>query len=221
MLERIPQILHQAHLSPENKVNLAKLNFLKFHPDWEYKLWTEDDVFDLIQSKYPDFFLTWFYLYPQIKKWQAAIPAIMHHYGGVYADINTQFRRNIDPLIPKWHKLVLRSLASNEQDLGGMTNSFFASVKGSPIWLRQMNYIKNYDVSAGRKNSSGEPANDILDLSEHAGEICLGNCLQESLSLGEIKKDEIYLIRPNFVGSSSGENINSPGTGANFIFIEQ
>ena len=44
----IPKIIHQIWLGPNKRpdiwMNSWKINYIKKHPDWTYKLWTEKEI---------------------------------------------------------------------------------------------------------------------------------------------------------------------------------
>lgn len=94
---RIPKIIHQIWIGPDappEKFNEWQATWHKYHPDWQYKLWTNDDVahFPLINKKQFD----------QEKNFGAKADIlrleILNRYGGLYVDIDGECLQPFDTL---------------------------------------------------------------------------------------------------------------------------
>lgn len=93
----IPKIIHQTWRDHNLPVPKAWPESWKRHnPDWEYRLWTDDDLLALVQTNYPE--LESLYLsYPKpVQRADMARYLILHHHGGVYADIDTECMGPLD-----------------------------------------------------------------------------------------------------------------------------
>lgn len=82
---RIPKIIHQIWIGPRPLPAACKkfqATWIKVHPDWEYKLWTNEDIenFELTNKK----------LYDQSTNWgqksDIARYEILYRFGGLYID---------------------------------------------------------------------------------------------------------------------------------------
>jgi mannosyltransferase OCH1-like enzyme len=93
---KIPKIIHQIWIG--KKLPAVFLKFVQsiqmYHPDWEYKLWTQDDIPQLNlrnqcfidQSRNPGEI-------SDLMRYE-----ILYRYGGVYLDVDFQCLRSLEPL---------------------------------------------------------------------------------------------------------------------------
>jgi inositol phosphorylceramide mannosyltransferase catalytic subunit len=94
---RIPNTIHRVWLGglpmPEEHERLGR-TFAQYHPDWEMRLWTEDDLPELGIDP--------------TQRSRARTPAelanvvryeVLHRYGGVYVDTDVECRRPLTPLL--------------------------------------------------------------------------------------------------------------------------
>ena len=118
----IPRILHQIWWQGEddllrrsktsygeemyNQPDWRSTNFLKwsnswkrFHPRWQYRLWTETSINNMVRKHFPQFQSLFFAFDATIKKIDFARYLILFLYGGVYVDMDFEAFRPIDPLI--------------------------------------------------------------------------------------------------------------------------
>ncbi|KAG5342521.1 hypothetical protein C0989_000649 [Termitomyces sp. Mn162] len=100
-IERIPRIIHQTwktDVLPARWKGISEA-CRKMMPDYEYMLWTDASSRDFIASHYP-WFLENFdgYTYP-IQRADAIRYFVLHHYGGVYIDLDIGCLRPVDPLL--------------------------------------------------------------------------------------------------------------------------
>jgi UDP:flavonoid glycosyltransferase YjiC (YdhE family)/glycosyltransferase involved in cell wall biosynthesis len=99
--DAIPRILHQTWRDAEPPAALAALRrtWQAHHPGWTFHLWTDPDNRELIRRHYP-WFLPWYDGYPEsIMRADAARYFILHHYGGVYADLDFECLRPMETLL--------------------------------------------------------------------------------------------------------------------------
>lgn len=101
----IPKIIHQTAPRDVSKWNeiwpKCQASWKRNFPDWEYRMWTDEDLDQLIRTKY-----TWFYhtyvSYPKnIMRIDAARYFILYEYGGMYADMDFECVKNFEHLIPR------------------------------------------------------------------------------------------------------------------------
>jgi mannosyltransferase OCH1-like enzyme len=63
-------------------------SWIKFHPDWEYHLWTDDDNKKFVESYYPKFLNLYNSLDCNIKKADVIRYFRLHKDGGLYVDLD-------------------------------------------------------------------------------------------------------------------------------------
>jgi mannosyltransferase OCH1-like enzyme len=140
-VSRVPKILHQSWKTTEIPVawKVAQHSCIKMHKDdgYEYRLWTDADAEELIESKYPWFISTYrSYLY-DIQRADSARYFILHQFGGIYLDLDIYCLSSLDYLrgsaggfvVPKTHPI-------------GVSNDLLVSPPGHPFTLR---LIRNLD----------------------------------------------------------------------------
>ncbi len=130
-VESIPRILHQTWKTEDVPLHWQCLreSWLTRHRDWHYQLWTDADNRALIARRYPWFLPTYDAFDRPIQRVDAAKYFILHANGGVYADLDTECRRCVDPLV-EGARLVL----SRTPD-GVIDGAFLASTPGHPFWV--------------------------------------------------------------------------------------
>ncbi|MFD1912484.1 glycosyltransferase [Halodurantibacterium flavum] len=141
MTPLIPKIIHQTwrdHDLPEPRH--WPESWKKLNPEWEYRLWTDADLLDLVRTYYPE--LEELYLsYPRpVQRADMGRYLILHHCGGIYADLDTECLIPLDPLAAD-SRVVLAEEPIEHRYNGiplGMDRLFFngvmASPQGHPFW---------------------------------------------------------------------------------------
>lgn len=136
----IPKIIHQTAPADKTKWNdiwfKCQESWKKYFPDFEYKMWTDEDLDNLIKNDF-----LWFYeIYKNydknIKRIDIARYFILHKYGGIYADMDYMCFKNFYDLLPK-DKVSISE--SNFPENEYMQNALMISPKEHPFW---MNVIK-------------------------------------------------------------------------------
>lgn len=123
---KIPKIFHRIWIGnkpmPEEYEYYGQ-TFMDLHPDWEYKLWTDDNLpvnkfqnRDLYKSDNGVVF-----------KANIARIELLYLYGGVYADTDFEFYKNIEPLLKDYDHF----FTGEKQGIIG--NGIIGSVAGHPI----------------------------------------------------------------------------------------
>jgi hypothetical protein len=98
----IPRVVHQTWKNrkiPRKVYPSAWTHSWKaLHPKWEHRLWTDEDLLKLAETDYPEFA-------PLMRDARGVIKAdvgrllILHRHGGLYADLDYQALRPMDPLV--------------------------------------------------------------------------------------------------------------------------
>ncbi|WP_400087345.1 glycosyltransferase [Yoonia sp. R78084] len=137
----IPKIIHQTWRDHNLPVPKAwPESWQRHNPDWEYRLWTDDDLLAFVRQCYPE--LEALYLsYPKpVQRADMARYLILHHHGGVYADIDTECMAPLD-IIAGEERIIFSAepleQAFHAHRLGMdlvLSNAVMASPKGHPFW---------------------------------------------------------------------------------------
>ena len=90
----IPKHIHQIYISNGGKTipiqHKEKISSWKItHPSYEYTLWNSSMIEKLLQDKYPTLAGVYFSYSQWINKVDMAKYVILHHRGGIYADVDT------------------------------------------------------------------------------------------------------------------------------------
>ena len=142
---KIPKIFHQIWFDfkqgngaefPE-KFKTYRDSWTNQHPDWEYKLWSEDEFLKIL----PDNLQALYHKYDvMIKKVDFAKFVVLQKYGGVYVDTDEECFKNIEPLMADYD-VVLAFDYPVERLTPDMSiiNSFMATVPDHPLFAYVIN----------------------------------------------------------------------------------
>ena len=99
---RIPRIIHQIWYEQDELTDSLKeisKSWKEFHPDWEYILWNNSKIDELLHVHFPNF-IPCYKSYPHdIQRWYAIRYLILFLYGGLYVDMDYLCLEPIDSLI--------------------------------------------------------------------------------------------------------------------------
>ncbi len=94
----IPKLIHQtartADLPEKWRGFQQKLQSL--HPDWTYRLWTDDDNLAFVHAEYPDFTDTYARLPKSIMRADVIRYLLMYRLGGLYLDLDYEMLKPFD-----------------------------------------------------------------------------------------------------------------------------
>ncbi len=115
---------------------------MKFHPDWEYRLWTDTDNRQFIATHYPDFLPIYDNYEKPICRADAARVFILKHFGGVYADLDFECLQPIDALLEDTQLLIGLEPDSHMQlaEVSGrgfkhlLSPALIAAIPGHEFW---------------------------------------------------------------------------------------
>lgn len=140
----IPKIIHQSW-----KVRQVPDRWLAFqdswrrnHPDYEYRFWTDEDNRSFVARIYPEFLPVYDGYRHGVSRADLARVLVVHHYGGVYADLDCESLRPVDDLLAK-HRLFFALEPDSHVQKPAVTsrglkrivcNAVFASVPRHPFW---------------------------------------------------------------------------------------
>lgn len=118
------------------------------NPGWMHRLWDEWSLRELLLGG------AWWPLYtaqPDLAaRADVARYALLQHFGGVYADIDTECRRAIDPLFVRSAARLHVSLYTHprRRRWNDLTNSFLASTPAHPLWSDVLARLARHDVAS-------------------------------------------------------------------------
>lgn len=133
------------------------------NPSWDYKLWTDDDLDALVRDHYPE--LEDLYLsYPNpVQRADLGRYLILHHCGGVYADIDTECLSPLDPISDDTRVIIAEEPIEHRGHSNSIGldrfyfNGVLASPKGHPFWPHLMALIVRSQNARGHVLESTGP----------------------------------------------------------------
>jgi hypothetical protein len=139
----IPRIIHQTwktHEVPERFQAWSK-TWRHLNPGWEYRLWSDRDLLEFVAAEYPGF-LELFCSYSQgVQRADAARYMLLHHFGGLYADIDTECRQSLASLEAETRVVLAEEPRTHwkpSSEPRGLPyflfNGVMASPTGHPFW---------------------------------------------------------------------------------------
>lgn len=161
----IPKIIHQTWTSRDIPESLQPLHetWLQYHPDWEFRLWTDSDCRALVAETAPDF-LSLYDAYPApIYRVDVFRYFLMMHLGGLYVDLDFECLRALDPLLdgkslvlgeePTSHLRHHRKARPGLRQIIG--NAFIASACGHPFWSHVIDRLFEQRDELGPLDATG------------------------------------------------------------------
>jgi mannosyltransferase OCH1-like enzyme len=117
----------------------AQLSVIKNNPDYEYKLFTDDDNRNIVINYFPDFLEYYDNFEYNIQRADAIRYMILYLYGGIYLDLDYICNHSFN--IIKINKQIGLNRSINQS--WSFTNSIMiSSVKSHPIWLECLRNMK-------------------------------------------------------------------------------
>lgn len=150
----IPCLIHQtwktSPIPPEYKQWQA--SWIHYHPTWQYRLWTDDDSRAFLAQHYPWFIPIYDGYDENIKRTNSWRYFVLHHYGGVYVDLDFECLRPIDDLVVGQELVMGLEPASHADEPGVRSrgldqivcDAFIASRPGHPFWERVFELLVRY-----------------------------------------------------------------------------
>ena len=161
----IPMLFHQTWKDVNVPPELLpyQQTWKKHHPAWQFFLWTDVDNRQLIRQFYAWFLPVYDSYAEPIQRADAARYFILHHYGGVYIDLDFECLRPIEPLLLDRQLVFGLEPAVHLQDqlarqLGLTTlvgNAFAASTPGHPFWEYLFKQLVASAIFPGPLESTG------------------------------------------------------------------
>lgn len=150
MKKTVPRIVHQTWKTLEvpERWKSSQIEWKKLHPDWEYRLWSDADLRNLILSDYSWFIPTYDSFKHNIQRVDVARSFILHKYGGVYSDLDIVPVRSFENFVSYFENdetTFTVALVETPNSMLGyiLSNYLMLGVPGSPFWDYYWKWLKN------------------------------------------------------------------------------
>lgn len=130
----IPKIIHQTykHKWPlPQTYEMCKHRIQKLHPDFEYRFYSDDDMYSEMKQHFPEYFEDFMKLPRIIMKIDMFRYFLMYKYGGLYADMDYYMMKPFDILN---EEIVIPCNLENNDKPCRLGNCVFASRPSHPFW---------------------------------------------------------------------------------------
>ena len=168
----LKKIIHQSWKTKDIPYEVYKKEWVdswsKLNPEWEYKLWTDEDNRNLIKDYYPQYLELYDSYERAIAKADIARLFYLHKFGGLYVDLDFKCLKPIDSIIVPEH-INLGEQKTKEYQTNSIANALMYSPPDQDFWLKCADELINHKFTNG-KLSSTEAA---------TGPIFLYNCLEK------------------------------------------
>ena len=184
----IPKIIHQTWKTTQLPENFKKWSdtIKQMHPEWEWKLWTDEDNREFIRQNY-NWFLPVYDSYDvNIKRVDAVRYFLLYHFGGVYLDMDVITLKPLDELLLHDGPVFGYQLR-NWDDPGSIANAIMLSPSKHPFFTA---------LITGLKETSH------LEVLQATGPSYLTSKLREHFNLD-------YLNKKIYIGSSEGADFKT------------
>ena len=177
---RVPAIIHQTWKTSQLPDNFAAWShtWMDHNPDFKYMFWSDDDLRRFVKTEYPQYLDLYDGFDKHIKRVDMVRYLILHHYGGVYADMDFECVRPIrDAVIDHNNKpIVLGRMGDDETFEHSLPNALMASAPGHPFWLDVVDMIhaRRNDTRSRVEYVTGPVLlKDAYDRSPYRNDICV------------------------------------------------
>jgi len=156
---KIPRIIHQMWKTTSVQTVFKEYirTWPRMHPFWEYRFWTDASGEKFVKSMYPKFYQM-FMKFNGIQKSDALRYFILHHFGGVYADLDVEAVAPLDSILNNTLTLSQEPLAHAvilEDRDRQVCNAFMASPPGHPFWPYVHEYMRDHQIRSDPVGSTG------------------------------------------------------------------
>lgn len=150
----IPKIIHQTAPADTKKWpqvwHKCQQTWKKHFPTYQYIMWTDEDLNNLIQTQFPEFWGIFKGYDKNIKRFDVARYFILYKYGGIYADMDYECFRNFENLIPQNKVSISESPYTQNEYL---QNALMISPKEHPFWNKVIEKAKSRADNSGSENN--------------------------------------------------------------------
>lgn len=182
----IPPILHQTWKTDTVPARFQGYvdSWKRHNPDWTMMFWSDRTLLEFVAEHYSDFLPMFCHYANGVQRSDAARYMLLHHFGGVYADIDCECIASFDPIMDENRIVLCREPASHalvQAEFRGLPyllfNGTMASPPGHPFWMHLLSMMPGL-----------ADAKDVLDAT--------GPCLLTSAQRG-YGDQEAFAIHPS------------------------
>lgn len=160
----IPKLLHQIWATdtvPE-RFSAYVESWKRHNPDWQYLWWSDRTLLEFVAKHYPDF-LPVYCGYPKgVMRADAGRYLLLHHFGGVYADIDCECLAPFDRITGESRIVISKEPHTHwqvEGDWRGLPyvlfNGTIASPNGHPFWPHLIGYLRELHAAKDVLDATG------------------------------------------------------------------
>jgi mannosyltransferase OCH1-like enzyme len=163
----IPKIIHQTYKRVDNLPSVYKKcqdKIRQLHPDWEYMFWTDEMMYAEVEKSFPDIYPIFLKLPRKILQIDIFRYCLMWKYGGLYADLDYDFRRPFDLIDCNLVLPISRVETPIKKYPLRFGNCVFASSPGHPFWKY---ILENVKTNLARLEVSTD--SDVMDSENGTG----------------------------------------------------
>ena len=153
----IPKIIHQIWWQGKDNIPESYPNYCKSwkdkNPDFKYMFWNDKKIIELIKE-YPIYKKKFDKLEHMIQKIDIAKYIILHKYGGIYVDVDSECLKPINNLLNNRQIVIIqinvnpfeKVLAYGKFTGNALQNGVMAGEKNHPFWIHCLNTFMNEDM---------------------------------------------------------------------------
>lgn len=150
-----PKVIHQIFLSQGranaslSKYEPAIASCQKLHPEWTFNMWHDDNSTAFIAEHYPDILPHYTGYQQNIQRANILRYALLHHFGGVYLDLDVTCRVALDAPVSLNGGAALTDLpwVTPGAYPAGVNNAFILSRPGHPFLAMLLSRVPSRDLS--------------------------------------------------------------------------
>jgi mannosyltransferase OCH1-like enzyme len=117
---------------------IARESWISNNPDWQLMEWSPENNSQFVSEYYPWFLSTYEGFDKKVKKFDAMRYMYLHHFGGVYTDMDVTATKPIDEFTSNTSMIFV--------NVGGLFNNWFiASTPGASFWLEILKRISSVE----------------------------------------------------------------------------
>jgi len=161
----IPAILHQTWKTADipERFNKYVSSWRSLNPGWRYQLWTDRDCRSFVRDQYPGLLELYDSYTSNINRADVARYLLLHHYGGLYADLDSACLRPVESLLLGSPGCVIGCEPRlHAERLYGRTrlisNAVLLSAPGHPFWQHVLSVL----VSSTQEKSVIETTGPVM-----------------------------------------------------------
>ncbi len=148
----IPKLIHQTYHDYElpEIYALCAQQMRALHPDYDYKFWTDDEMYAFMRTEFPTYWSKFSALPRVIMQVDMFRYFLLYKYGGIYVDLDYYMLRPLDGLFAamsdaKKEVLLPADKETYDGHIVGVGNCILASRPGHPFWKKLMDSLFTID----------------------------------------------------------------------------